>query len=84
MEICCTCPTVNISQLNFKLLICFAKYFIWTTLKAILFLYLEHPQIPDFQIAVSWQNIILYINGKLIYLAFRSCMNLSFKKLVVI
>ncbi len=36
MEICCTCPTVNISELNFKLLICFAKNLIWTILKALL------------------------------------------------
>ncbi len=30
-----------------------------------------HPQIPDFQIIVSHPNIVLYINGKLIYSAFR-------------
>ncbi len=34
---------------------CIAKNFIWTTLKGIYFL---HPQIPDFQIVVSQQNIL--------------------------
>ncbi len=31
----CKFPTINISKLNFWLVICFAKNFIWTTLKAI-------------------------------------------------
>ncbi len=33
MKIFCKFPTVNISKLNFWLLICIAKNFIWTTLK---------------------------------------------------
>ncbi len=35
MKIFCTFPTVNISKLNFWLVICIAKNFIWTTLKVI-------------------------------------------------
>ncbi len=35
MKIFCTFPTVNISKLNFWLVICIAKNFIWTTLKLI-------------------------------------------------
>ncbi len=35
MKIFCTFPTINISKLNFWLLICIAKSFIWTTLKVI-------------------------------------------------
>ncbi len=35
MKIFCKFPTVNISKLNFWLVICIAKNFIWTTLKAI-------------------------------------------------
>ncbi len=35
MKIFSTSPTVNISKLNFWLLICIAKNFIWTTLKMI-------------------------------------------------
>ncbi len=35
MKIFCTLPTLNISKLNFWLLICIAKNFIWTTLKMI-------------------------------------------------
>ncbi len=48
-------PTVNISKRIFWLVICIAKKFIWTTLKAIfsVFLFFLHLQIPDFQIDVS-------------------------------
>ncbi len=53
MKIFCKFPTVNISKLNFYLVICIAKNLIWTTLKAI---FLE---IPDFQIVVSRPNIVL-------------------------
>ncbi len=35
MKIFCKFPTVNISKLNFWLIICIAKNFIWTTLKVI-------------------------------------------------
>ncbi len=60
MKIFSKFPTVNISKINFWVLICIAKDFIWTTLKAIfhnisIFLY---PQIADFQVVVS-QNIFL-------------------------
>ncbi len=33
MKIFCTFPTINISKLNFWLVICIAKVFIWATLK---------------------------------------------------
>ncbi len=50
-----TFPTVNISKRNFWLVICIAKNFIWTTLKAIfsIFKFVLHTQIPDFKIVVS-------------------------------
>ncbi len=35
MKIFCKCPTLNISKVNFWLVICIAKIFIWTTLKMI-------------------------------------------------
>ncbi len=57
--------TVNILKLNFWLVICIAKNFIWTTLKAILsiFRFFLHPQIPDFQIVVSYcSQILSYTN----------------------
>ncbi len=57
MKIFCKFPTVNISKLNFLIsnIQYIAKNFIWTALKAIFL----HPQIPDFQIVVSRQNIVL-------------------------
>ncbi len=77
MKIFSKCPTVNISKLNFWLLICIAKNFIWTTLKMIfsIFRFVLHPQIPDLQILSK-----PYINGNIIYSAFRLCINLNFKK----
>ncbi len=61
MKIFCKFPTVNISKLNFLLVICIAKDLIWTTLKAIfsIFRFILHPQIPDIQIVVSCPNIVL-------------------------
>ncbi len=46
---------------RFILVICIAKYFIWTTLKDILciFRFFLHPRIPDFQIVASRQNFVL-------------------------
>ncbi len=53
-------PNVNIPKLNVLLVICIAKDFIWTALKAIIsiFRFFLHPQIPDFQIDVSQPNIV--------------------------
>ncbi len=52
--------TVNISKMYFWLVICLAKNFIWTTLKAIvsIFRFFLHPQIPDFQIVVYLSQIL--------------------------
>ncbi len=63
MKIFDTFPTINIPKLNFWLVICIAKKFIWTTLKAIflIFWFFLHPQIPDFQILYLGQ-ILLYPN----------------------
>ncbi len=46
---------------SFILVICIAKYFIWTTLKDIfcIFRFFLHPQIPDFQIVASRPNFVL-------------------------
>ncbi len=48
-------------KLNFWLVICIAKNFIWTTLKAIFSIFrysFLHPLIPDLQIVVSQTNIV--------------------------
>ncbi len=77
MKIFCKFPIVNISKLNFLLLICFAKELIWTIKGDFLnikFFFL-HPQIADFQIVVLVKYCPVftkpYINGNLIYCAFR-------------
>ncbi len=72
--------TVNISKLNFWLVICIAKNFIWTTLKAIfsIFWFFCTLRFQIFQI-LSYHNKP-YINGKIIYSAFRWCINLNFTK----
>ncbi len=54
-------PTINISKLNFRLVICIANDFIWTTL----FL---HRQIPDFQIVVFRSNMMYSIHQQKAYL----------------
>ncbi len=57
-------PTFLESGLYIKtsfLIICIANNFIWTTLKAIFFQYLDfflHPQIPDCPLVVSRPNIV--------------------------
>ncbi len=63
-------PTVNISKLNFWLVKCIAKNFIFL-----------HPQIPEFQI-LSYHNKP-YINGNIIYSAFRWCIHLNLKKMTL-
>ncbi len=70
MKIFSKCPTVNISKYNYWLLICIAKNLIWTTLKMIfsIFIFFLHPQIPDFQIAVSQPNIVQTIHQWKYYL----------------
>ncbi len=88
MHIFCKFPTLNISKLNFWLVIYIAKDFIWTTLKVIfsIFIYFLHPQIPDF--SLSQPNMIVslkpYINGKIIYLGFRLRIKVNFKKCTLI
>ncbi len=72
--VCQRFPTVNISKLNYWLVICIAKNnFKDDFLNIQIFL---HPQIPDFQILSK-----PYINGNMIYSAFRWCINLNFTKI---
>ncbi len=80
MKIFCKFPTVNILKLNFWLVICIAKNLIWTTLKAIfsVFWVFCTLRFQIFQI-LSYHNKP-HINGKLIYSAFRWCINLNFEK----
>ncbi len=61
MKIFSEFPNVNILKLNFWLVICIAKNFIWKTLKAIfsIFRFFLLPQIPDFLIVVSQPNIVI-------------------------
>ncbi len=63
MKIFSKFSTINISKLNFWLVICIAKNLIWTTLKMIfsIFRFLLHPQIPDLQILSDHNKP--YING---------------------
>ncbi len=68
MRIFCKFPTIIISKHHFWLVLCIAKNFIWTTLY--LSQILSNPNKPC-------------INGKLIYPAFRSFINLNFKKLTL-
>ncbi len=54
MKIFCKFPTVNISKLNFWLVICIAKNFIWTTLKAIFSIFrFFAPSDSDFNSCIS-------------------------------
>ncbi len=82
MKIFCKCSMVNISKLNFWLLICIEN-FIWTTLKMIfsIFRFFLHPQIPDLQILSDHNKP--YINGNIIYSASRWCIHLNFRKLTL-
>ncbi len=86
MKIFCKFPTVNISKLNFWLLICIAKNYNWTNLKAIFSIFWVFCtlrfQIFNLGQILSYTNKP-YINGKLIYLAFRWCINLNFEKLTL-
>ncbi len=67
-------------QTYFLLVKCIANNLIWTTLKVIfsIFRFFLHPQIPYFQI-LSYHNRP-YINGKIIYSAFRWSININFEK----
>ncbi len=83
MKIFCKFPTVNISKLNFWLVICIAKNFIWTTLKMIFSIFRFFCTLR-FQIykILSYHNKP-YINGKIIYSAFRWCIHFNFQKLTL-
>ncbi len=75
-KIFCAFPTIKLSKRNFLLVMhCWELHL--DNFKGDLFL---HPQIPDFQIVASKTNIVQslqYINGKLIYSAFRWYINLN-------
>ncbi len=81
---------MNISKLNFWLVICIAKNFIWTTLNAIfsIFRFFCTLRFHISNSCISTQILSYpnkpYINGKLIYSAFRWCINPYFKKLTLI
>ncbi len=87
MKIFCKFPTLNISRLIFLLVICIAKNFVWTTLKAIfsIFWYFCTLRFQIFKYLYLSQILFYpnkpYINGKLS--AFRWCINHSFKKLTL-
>ncbi len=72
MKIFCKCPTVNISKLNFWLVICIAKNFIWTTI----FSKFRFVAPSDSKFSNSCLDQILsdpnkpYINGQLISFRF--------------
>ncbi len=79
-EAICKFPTVNISKLNFWLVICIDKNFIWTNLKIIvsIFRFFYTLRLLYLSQILSYHNKPC-INGKRIYSAFR-CINLHFKK----
>ncbi len=87
MKIFCKCPTVNISKLNFWLVISYiTKKFIWTTLKSIfsIFRFFFAPSDCRFSnncISAKYCSYKPYINGKLMYSAFRWYINLNLEKL---
>ncbi len=61
MKTFCKCTTLNISKLNCWLVICIAKDFIWTTLKAIFsifWFFFLYPQIPDSCISAKYCPIL--------------------------
>ncbi len=61
MKIFSKCPTINISKLNFWLVICIDKNFIWITLKMILSIF-RFFCILRLQIFISQPNIIQTIH----------------------
>ncbi len=77
-------PTVNISKLNYWLVICMALNLIWTTLKMI-FSILIFFACSDSRILPKYCPIITNHTsiGKLIYSAFRGCINLNLEKLTL-
>ncbi len=88
-------PTVNISKLNVWYVICIAKHFIWTTLKAIISIFRSPPPPSDSRFSkncISAKYDLIshisdpnkpYINGKLICSAFIWSIHLNFEKLTL-
>ncbi len=56
MKIFSAFPTVNMSKLDFCLILCIAKNLIWTTLKLILSVFRFF--FPDFNLVVYGPNIV--------------------------
>ncbi len=83
MKIFSKCPTVNVYKHIFLLVICIAKNFIWTTLKAIFSIFrfictLRFQIFKLMYLSQIWSNPnIPYINGKL---SSFQCINLNKKK----
>ncbi len=71
------CPTLNISKFIFGLVICVAKDLIWTTLKAIfsIFRFFAPSDSRFSNSCISAKYCPILRNGKLIYSAFRWCIN---------
>ncbi len=78
MKIFSTFPTVNISKL-FLFVLCIAKNFIWTTVKAIFFAPSD-SRFSNSCMSAKYCPYKPYINGKCIYSAFKLCINLNLEK----
>ncbi len=80
MKIFSKFPTVNISKLNFWLVICIAKNFIWTTLKVIFSIFRFFCTLR-FQISKYCPIITNHTSMESSFIsALRWCINLNFKK----
>ncbi len=85
MAIFCKFPTVNLSNSNFVLVICIAKShfdnFKGNFLNIRIFFALSDYRFSSSYISAKYFPILTSHNEKLIYSAFRLCINLSFQKL---
>ncbi len=84
MAIFCKFPTVNLSNSNFVLVICIAKShfdnFKGNFLNIRIFFALSDYRFSSSYISAKYFPILTSHNEKLIYSAFRLCINLSFQK----
>ncbi len=74
--------TVNISKLNFWLVICIAKNFIWTTLKVIFSIFRFFCTLR-FQIYKYCPIITNHTSMESYLFSFRWCINLNFEKMTL-
>ncbi len=84
MKIFCTFPTVNISKVNFLIVICIAKNFIWTTLKMILSVFRFFSPLDSRFSNLYLDQIVSYTNKPCIDGKLFCCINLNLEELTLI